>query len=324
MFGWDFFKYLPADSILSIANPQKGQEQWTDRQHTVGRPPNDQSIIRYLDTFKPDVVLFLETPFSMSVYRLCNQRGVKTVAIPMHETFSAKRLVPDLMICPNNIAYQKSQGKPRKLLFLPIGIEMFPYRKRTGHTFVCNIGYGGVHDRRQSAVIARAFSRLKDRSARLIMNSQYAWPQGSHISDNRITYNLKDYPSPADTYKKGDIALLPIAYGGYERSVLEAMASGMPTLTTAAEPMCLYQHDPDFLIEPCERYTITQDWVYNVAFNKISVDDLLKKLKWLMTIDTAKYSERARRQAEAQSWESTEIDYHGVWIDTLERLCRGK
>jgi hypothetical protein len=323
VFGWELWHYL-GDSILSVASPEKGQEVWTERQTVASRPPSDRSITDYLDEYKPEVVMFLETPFSMNIYNLCRARGIATVAIPMHETFSAKRLVPDLMACTNSISYRQAAGKNRELIFLPIGLELFKYRKRTGHTFVCNVGYGGVHDRRQAQAIIRAFHRITDPDARLILNAQSRWPDGvtpgQWAKDKRITFNLINYPHPSDIYEMGDISILPIAYGGYERTILESMASGMPTLTVAAEPMCLYQHDPRFLIKPWQQYRITKNWVYNVLYNRVKVEDLQEKMEWLLTIDTPKFSERARRQAEAQSWESTKIDYKKTWMEMLKDL----
>lgn len=278
-------------------------------------------IREYFETYKPDVVLFLETPFSHQIYIYAEEYGAKTVAIPMHETLSAKRLNADLMICCCRSAWDKARPDRKKYLFLPIGLEMFPFKERTGHTFVTNIGYGGINDRRQTAVITEAFSQIKDPDARLIMNAQHEWPKGCVIDDKRITFNLKNYDLPTDIYREGDISILPIAYGGYERSILESMASGMPTLTTNADPMNMYQHDKRFLVNPAQRYKFSDQWVTKTIYNKVSVQSLREKMEWLLTIDTAKYSRRARRQAEAQSWESEEIDYKKVWLGTLERLC---
>ena len=322
MFGYDFWKYLGADSILSVASREKGQEIWTKRQGTAQRPPSQRSILEYFDKFKPDVVMFLETPFNDAIYTLAPQRGIKTVAIPMHETFSAKRLAADLLICTCQNAWDKTKTANKELLFLPIGISDFPYKERSGHAFVMNIGYGVHADRRQSRVVVEAFKKLKDPDAKLILYAQEKWPGGLIFDDPRIEKHLGGSKNPWDNYEKGDILLAPMGFEGYGRTVLEGMACGMPVLTTNADPMNLFQHDKDLLIEPCRKFNYNGQWVRNTVFNEVSIEDMYNKLKWLLTIDTPKYSRWARCQAEAQSWEFSNIDYKTVWYNTLEKLCR--
>lgn len=284
---------------------------------TSVRPPRIPDIIDYFDRFKPDVLMFLETPFHDAIYKLAPERGIKTVAIPMHETFSAKRLAADLLICPCYEAYEKARQQRKALLFLPISVEPFPFRERTGHTFVMNVGYGWHADRRQVGVVVKAFELLNTPDARLILHAQQKFPEDVVSDDPRISWRTGDTKDPADNYAEGDILLAPMAFEGYGRTVLEGMASGMPVLTTNADPMNLFQHDKRFLIDPCERSLYSGEWVKGTMFNRVSVADMKKKLEWLLTIDTAKFSHRARRQAEAQSWESADIDYRSVWRKTL-------
>lgn len=284
---------------------------------TAGRPPTRKEMMDYFRAYRPNVVLFIETPFSLELYKIARRHRCKVVGIPMHETFSAARLTPDLFICTCREAWEKAAGN-KKLLFLPIGLELFPFRERTGHTFVSSIGYGGVNDRRQIGKIVKAFKDLRDSSARLIINSQAPLPKGVRINDSRVTLNLQTYPEPKDVYAEGDISILPIAYGGYERPILESMASGMPTLTMDADPMNLFQHDSDFLLKPFRKYEITDQWVRHTVYNEVSARALREKMQWLLTIDTPKYSRQARTQAEAQSWESKDTDYVGIWRDALE------
>lgn len=319
VFGHDFLKYLGADSILSIDAGVKGQEQWTERQVTAKRPPSQNEIRQYFERFKPDVVMFMETPFSMNLYEVARRYNCKTVGVVMHETFEVARLAADLLICPSFEAYRKVQRDNKKLLFLPIGLELFPFKLRTGHDFVLNIGYGGPHDRRQSVRVVQAFSRLEDPDARLIVNSQANnWPKEiAVIQDSRITYNLESKPLPKDIYSEGDIAINVMAYGGYERPILESMASGMPCLTVNADPMNLFQHDSDFLIEPTPWHIKSSQWVVDTWYNAVTVEQLVEKFEWLLTIDTPKYSRWARAQAVAQSWEGP-IDYKSVWQEALE------
>lgn len=304
---------------MSIRNPHKGQDIWTDRQFTSKNAPSD--FAPYFEQFGPDVVIFLETPFGNNLYEVAKKYGVKVVAIPMHESMTTSLNQADLMVCTCYEAWRKSTHPNKRLLFLPIGRDLFEYRNRTGHTFVTNAGYGGVHDRRQVSKVTHAFEELEDPEARLIVRSQSDWWPDDLAKDARITYIEKDYPEPSDIYEDGDISILPLAYGGYERTVLESMLSGLPTLTTNADPMNLYQHNRDFLIEPHEIWTLNSRWVRDTDYHEVSVDDLKEKLEGLLTIDTARYSQEARRQAEAQTWESEDIDYKSLWLETLGSLC---
>lgn len=320
VFCFELWKYLGADSILSIDAGIKGQEVWTERQLTVGRPPTVNNLEEFFETYKPDLIAYVETPFSDKLLSIAHRHNCKVVGIVMHETYNVTRLAADALICPCETAWSKALGK-KYLLFLPIGLSLFPYRERTGHTFNASIGYGGVNDRRQIAKVVPAFRSLDDPNARLIINSQASIPMGVNVKDDRITVNHKTFPEPKDVYAEGDISILPIAYGGYERNILESMASGMPCLTMDADPMNLFQHDPDFLIQPCKKWILNGQWVANTVYNEVSIEDLKAKMEWLLTIDTEKYSLRARAQAEAQSWESEEIPYRQTWLDTLERVC---
>lgn len=316
VFIWEYFHYLNGDSILSVSSVKGEQQVWTDRQLNTQRPPSGRWITKYLEEFEPTVVMFIETPFNQALYPLAKQYGAKTVSISMHETAVSARLRSDLLICPSVSAWEKAPDINREFLFMPIGLHLFPFKKRTGHMFLFNIGYGGPLDRRQSATVIEAFRGLQDPDARMIVNSQVNFP--GRQEDPRIEYRLQNFDSPGECYSEGDIYIAPTAYDGYGRPILESMASGMPCLTTNADPMNLFQHDPDFLIEPVNRQVIHNMYVENTVFNQVSVESVRAKMEWLLTIDTGKYSERARRQAEVQSWESECYDFKSIWLDVIE------
>ena len=298
----------------------KGREQWSDRQMDVGLPPTDLEVRQYFQNYQPDVVIFIETPFNWKLTDIARKYGIKTVAIIMHETCTLERAAgADLIICPCQSAWDKIPLPNKILLPLPIGLDLFPHKQRDGHVFVFNMGYGGVNDRRQSVKTLAAFSLLRNPEARLIINSQV--PTNLKITDKRIELREVNYPEPKQIYADGDIALLPIAYGGYERMIPESMASGMPTLTMDADPMNTYQPDLDLRVRVNKQYRITDQWVYNTVYNEVSIPDLLQKMEWLIGIDTPEYSLRARNWAEAQSWESTEPNYKAIWLQTLGELC---
>lgn len=327
IFGREFIDYLGVDSILS-APSYKGQEDWLgDNQFTSKiYPLSARDVERYFNQCQPDVVMFLETPFCDCLPEIAAQWGIKTVAIAMHEAmfWGHFKLRADLIVCPSYSAWEKacSAGAKAASLFLPIGLELFPYKKRTGHTFIQSLGYNEYNDRRQTAKIVAAFHRLEDPDARLILNTIGKWPPGTVIDDPRISYHRRETERPADIYAGGDIAMYPMAYEGYGRMVLEAMACGLPCLTVDGDPMNLFQHDPRFLCESEPTYHFTGPACADATYHSVTVDELEKKLRWLLTIDTAEYSRRARRQAEAQSWESKEIDYKTAWLNMLEDLVK--
>ncbi len=318
VFTWELYHYLNADSILSVGASIKGQEQWIERQYTANalRPEDTRA---YFDEYKPDVLIFTETPFQPQLYQIAREYGVKLVSLVMHESFGAKDLRANLQVCPCDEAYRKARS-PKALMFLPIGLKLFPFTLRTGHVFNASIGYSGVHDRRQVGKVVTAFQQLKDKNARLIINTQCGLPDGVTVRDNRITVNHKSYDKPHEIYDAGDISILPISHGGYERGIPESMACGLPCLTMDAEPMNLNQHDANFLIPADRTWELNDKWVRDTIYHEVSVETLRKKMEWLLTIDTPKYSRWARAQAEAQSWESKDIDYLGAWKDMLENL----
>jgi glycosyltransferase involved in cell wall biosynthesis len=323
VFARELIDNLPIDSFLSVWS-MKGQDHgWHPRTFYGHRSLSNQNIKDYLEAYTPEVILLIETPYNSSLYEIARRFGAKTANIVMHESFRTRGLweACDLLICPSKNAIAKVQARnmPYAGLFLPIDVGPLPFRERRGHTFVLPIGYGWRNDRRQAAKVVSAFHRINDPSARLILYTQSRWPEGSVINDRRIEYREGNLPSPADIWEEGDIAILPHAYEGYGRTVLEAMSCGLPTLTTDADPMNLFQHDDRFLVTPRKRYIVPR-YVLDTIFNEVCADDLNEKMEWLLQIDTPEFSLMARRQAEAQSWSSV-IDYRSAWLEVLEELC---
>lgn len=328
---------LKADSIISVGNRVKGQDRWMDRQTTCGGKPSIKQLTEHFEKYEPTTVLFFETPFAKELFDVAARFGCKVVGIPMHEMDNADKLARcDRVICTCKESLRKTNHSDKREMLLPISSGLFPFMKREGHTFLVNIGYGGVNDRRQVKRTAEAFGRIKDDSARLIFKSQVPFPKEyepdesedpyadrpeiyednkKYIRDPRVTYNDENYDEPTRVYEQGDISILPIAYGGYERSITESMLCGLPTLTVDACPMNMYQSDRHFLLKPCKVYKLNKSWVYETYYNEVSVDDLRAKMEWLLTIDTGRYSDEARWWAEDNTWESGK--YTDEWMDAL-------
>jgi hypothetical protein len=327
LFAWEFIHYLKADSMLSVGSV-KGQDKWLERQHGCFGAPTDRDIERYIEKYKPDVILFSETPFNFNLFEIARKHGIKTIGVGMHESPTFPRLNPDVLVCLCASAWEKASHPNKVKMFLPIGLELFPYRERSGHVFVFNLGYIGFNDRRQIGATLQAFKAAGGKNT-LIIRAQANehllpdMPHGYEKSKNsdydytypRIIRRIYNYDSPTDIYREGDISIQVSAYGGYERMILESMASGMPTLTMNADPMNMFQPDEDFLMPPHPE-PLKSSHTWDTIYNRVDVDELADKFRWLAKIDTRKYSHAARKVAKSMSWESGK--YTQAWRDIIE------
>ncbi len=320
----DFIDNLPIDSFLSYPSVKGQEDGWHERQHTAWRPKDSKALRRYMEAFKPDAVIFIETDYFPHGFKIVKELGSKPVCVVMHEVYRHWTQIEeeaDLAICPSRNALEKAVGCERSVFLpLPIALEPFPYKERGGHTLVHNVGYGWRNDRRQTARVVRAFHSLEDPDARLIVNCQSKWAEGVPLPDERIDYRLVDLPEPADIWAEGDIAIQPTAYEGFGRMPLEAQACGLPCLTMDADPMNLSQNDSDLLIAPNQTY-LAPKFAHDTVFNEVSVEGLREKMEWLLTLPMPDYSKRARAFAEEKSWSNPKM--RDPWIETLEELCNG-
>ncbi|MFA5467052.1 MAG: hypothetical protein WC251_04290, partial [Candidatus Izemoplasmatales bacterium] len=196
------------------------------------------------------------------------------------------------------------------------------------HEFIFNLGYVGFCDRRQTGAVLEAFKAAGGKNTLIVraQANEHKLPDMPHgyekskDSDYDYTYpriirRIYNYDSPTDIYREGDISIQVSAYGGYERMILESMASGMPTLTMNADPMNIFQPDEDFLM-PSHPQELRSSHAWNTIYNRVDVGELTEKFKWLAKIDTRKYSRKARKVAEGMSWESGK--YTKAWRDIIK------
>ena len=243
----DSIKWLGVDSMLSVWSV-KGQEHWLPNQVTCRTPDND-SLIRYLDTYKPDALLGFETMFREAVYYECRKRGIKTILVIMHESYRPE-LPIDLLVCPTQAAYNKVV-EPNKVYFpWPIDIDSFPIdntaRETPKYLHIC--GHGMRNNRRQTDVVIAGFL-MADIPTTLTVRCQRDWRKvyGDVVSP-KIRFELANLPDPRDLYVGHDVLVQPDAYAGYNRVLYEAQAVGLDVITTDAPPMD--ECETDWLIVP--------------------------------------------------------------------------
>lgn len=187
-----------------------------------------------------ETVLTLETWYSAEVPLAARRRGVRTVQVIMFEMLPMGGIAngfTNLAICPHELALREAEITPclrgaRKVcLPLPIDTEEIPFRRRErARTFV-HFAKEGVRDGTPDVL---ASWPLVKSDARLIV---YVHGEPPAVGDDRVEFRQRSRDPYAD-YAAGDVLLLPHRWSGYGCVLHEALAAGMPAVTTAWWPFC--------------------------------------------------------------------------------------
>ncbi len=209
-------RWLPADEWLVIPRGRQG--------------PGRAELEAWVRSV--DVVVFAETPLPPALAEVARRLGRRIVCVPMLEwlpTSGWVRLV-DLFLCPTRQCYQAIRGRLPAVEFpWPVDVERFAFRPRTRcGRFLFVEGRGGWQGRKGAAVVRAALGHWPGMP--LVVRSQRpgAWPPGVEVlgpvADNRTLYEA------------GDVLLAPHSVDGIGLEPMEAMATGMPVVTTAGPP----------------------------------------------------------------------------------------
>ncbi|MDO8885719.1 glycosyltransferase family 4 protein [Candidatus Oleimmundimicrobium sp.] len=323
IFAKEFIDNLGIDHILSV-NSVKGREDWQETQINASMRPNDSQIIELLE--KIDLLITLEIPFNFNAYRIAKEMGKKSAVVVNHEWFNLNDNWGDcdLFICPSKTAYDKlgKFGDKRLLINVPIDISGYKFTPRGGlfnsNVFVHNAGYGGIFKRKSTDEVIRAFHKSK--AKKLIINAQR--DIGDELSfqareilseDTRIDFRINDYEDNNELYKEGDIAIQPSKFEGYGRAIIEAMACGMPVITTNQDPMNSFYPDKELLIKT-DGAKLNAEGIFNAEVFSIDVCDLTEKINLFSKTNIRNLSHQVRKEAENKfNWTNSNLK---------ETLCR--
>ncbi|MFZ2405404.1 MAG: glycosyltransferase family 4 protein [Methylobacter sp.] len=155
----------------------------------------------------------------------------------------------DFLLCNTKRHYGVFQHLPGSL-FIPWGtdINLFKPTNRehivgTRHyvAFFHSAGFGGVNNRKGTDLVIKAFQRVKG-NVKLILHSQVPLSKyGTDAleivrNDPKIEFIEKTVPAPG-LYHLGDVFVYPTRLEGIGLCVPEALACGLPVITTDNAPM---------------------------------------------------------------------------------------
>jgi glycosyltransferase involved in cell wall biosynthesis len=270
-----------------------------------------------------DTVISIETGFGDHTFRYAKELGMRTILIVMWESFNphlpAYQSV-DLYICPSFKAYQEVPFDNKVFLPYPVDTNLFKFRQRSGpaRQFIHNAGSGGMNGRKGTRETVEAFLKADPGTwdATLRINSQVDQPWFGEIRSPYVTFNIGGFMNREDLYTQGDVLIYPSKYDGHALVTLEAMASGMPVLTTDAEPMNEYwpaghkmltgvrKQEPAGMINP------------HCLASHVDTYHLAEQIRWAGGTDMERYSTENRQIAEVRhSWSAL----RDRWMYRLEK-----
>jgi glycosyltransferase involved in cell wall biosynthesis len=281
-----------------------------------------EKIERALKGFEVLIVIE-DQPIHHRVIRAAKNRGIKVHLVALWEWFSDYhpiRKVYDKIICPNRFCQsivRKFGFNNTVLLHWPVDVANLPGRVIAGpaKVFVHNAGRFEVGDRKSTLLTLDAFCRVKNSNVSLIVRSQNPLPH--RIDDHRIQYFVGNLPDYRDLYRDGDVFIQPSKAEGLGLSILEALACGLPVLTTNYPPMNEYIPDVRVLVsthwgkKPAEQSA----YVPQAHLKIPRVDYLARRIEWCAKNDMTSFSHRNRKWA-LENFEPEKL--RREWIRALE------
>lgn len=195
---------------------------------------------------KLDIVLFNEQRYWMVVLKSLEL----DVLIGAYVDYYTEETIPffalyDFLLCNTQRHYSIFRDHPQAF-YIPWGTDcdVFrpnPYRvHRQYPTFFHSAGMGGLNLRKGTDILVRAFQHVYGQ-AKLIIHSQVGLDSYGAIADlirndPRIEFIHETVGAPG-LYHLGDVYVYPTKLEGIGLSIAEALASGLPVITTDEAPM---------------------------------------------------------------------------------------
>lgn len=257
-----------------------GDSTWDGPNVTWGKPPQYPQLgdidwpdfESWVKDRQLDAIIFNEEHFWDVVVRARRLGPI----IGSYVDYYTQETVPffwlyDFLLCNTQRHYAVFKDHPQAL-YIPWGTDCELFRPQSRPpsdsivTFFHSAGMGGVNLRKGTDILVRAFQRVTGR-ARLVIHSQvgverYGPVADLILNDVRIEFIERTVPAPG-LYHLGDVYVYPSRLEGIGLSVVEALACGLPVITTDCAPMNEFvQHGVTGALIPVERYEPRSDGYY--------------------------------------------------------------
>lgn len=312
--SWEFYNHLKPHKTLVVGNGvyKMFPERYPDAEICRSNKSfSDKQMLWLLEGI--DVLITIETPYRWEIYPLARKMGVKTVLIPMYECLPEKiPYEPDHYICPSELDFDEIKSRNKTFLPCPINREklLFRHRKKA-MTFLFNNGHGGGAGRNGASVFFRALKKAKTNKAKFLVHSQVPLT----IDDPRVEVRVGNYKNYWDIWGEGDVFVWPHRFDGLSLPVQEALANGMPVLTTNFHPFKGWL--PKEWMIPVAEKNRSRIFQREIDVHEPDVDELARMLERWSQANIGGWSKVADMLAEERSWKKLKPKY----LKLLRKIC---
>lgn len=317
----DMKAVLPLGRHLVIPSAKSANRPLDSKSEFAISPDCSDDVLEAALSGLQGVILLERHDWHPNLLKSARRLGIKTLCVPMWEWF--RGLDPawkncDFFACPNHFSVRVlARYGFTNAMYVPWTLDLarFPGRKVTGPAkrFVHNAGLIDPDDRKGTHATEQAFRATKKTDLRLTIRSQNA----SQLTqrDSRIDIWTGSFANPAELYASGDCFIQPSKLEGLGFMVVEAVASGLPVITTDYPPMNEYvsQKDLRASLRPFAYPAYSSAWIEHSHLRLPSIADLTRRIEWAAEHHLAAISAHNRAWAETtfapatllNSWEAT-------------------
>ncbi len=295
---------IVTDALVVRHGRRPENPDWFPDQQRLNNVNDLQTICKWIESRKIELMLFFETPFNWQIIDWCRDKGIKTVLIPMFEC-EPKVLPyqPDFFICPSLLDLQYY---PDNSIFIPVPVENVPWRQREkAEIFVHNAGHGGLKGRNGTSELLAAMEYVQS-PIKLIVRSQESLPNLK--IDRRVNVRLGtcDYQ---DLWNEGDVFIFPEKFNGLSLPLQEARASGMLVMCGRRFPMITWLPNAPLIHVSGVQISNVSSRCNDFEEAIISPRGIAKTIDEWYGKDITDYSLSGKEWAQENSWEALKSRY---------------
>lgn len=270
----------------------------------------DRHIEKFVEGL--DLLIILELYYPLA-FKLCRKKSIATILKVNFEFLpSGVGYSPTLFHCSSSLNFDKVREKNKVLIPDPVNTDLIKFKQRKKpKVFLHNAGTLGLMGANCTKEVIEAFQYVKSNS-KLIVNSQKKL--NVDIPKN-VEFRHKTAPNYWELWGEGDVFLMPQKFRATSLPIQEAMANGMPVMTTDRQP---FNEFCQFLVEPSGHKQV-QDYCV-IDLYSVDPKEIAKKVDEVAKMDITLHSRQAREYAESISWKTLKPEYEKMFKKAVDMV----